>query len=125
MTYAPGMDEPLPADKKRCSQCEAIIDRAALICMRCRADQPAAAAPSVPSVPAATDIVHRRKNKTTAGLLAIFLGGVGAHKFYLGQTSNGILYAVLCFTLIPALLGLIDGIRILAMTPERFAQRFG
>lgn len=73
----------------------------------------------------ATEEVHGRRSKTVAGLLAIFLGGVGAHKFYLGQTTNGILYLVLSFTLIPALLGLIDGIRILAMTPERFAQRFG
>lgn len=109
--------EALPADKKECVECGAILDQGALLCMRCRADQPRAAAP--------TEMVHSRRNKTVAGLLAIFLGGVGAHKFYLGQTSNGILYLVLCFTLVPALLGLIDGIAMLSMTPERFAQRFG
>ena len=32
------------------------------------------------------------KSKTTAGLLAIFLGGVGAHKFYLGYTGIGLLH---------------------------------
>ena len=36
------------------------------------------------------------------------------------KTTNGILYLVLCFTLVPALLGVIDGIRILAMTDARF-----
>lgn len=70
-------------------------------------------------------IVGRGRSRKTAGILAILLGGVGAHKFYLGQTTNGILYLVLCFTLVPALLGLIDGIRILAMTDARFRERFG
>lgn len=28
------------------------------------------------------------KNKTTAGLLALFLGGIGVHKFYLGKSSG-------------------------------------
>lgn len=32
------------------------------------------------------------KNKTTAGLLAIFLGGWGVHKFYLGYTVPGIIF---------------------------------
>lgn len=32
------------------------------------------------------------KSKTTATLLAFFLGGLGAHKFYLGQTGQGILF---------------------------------
>src|SRR5262249_50224545 len=34
------------------------------------------------------------KNRTTAFLLTFFLGGVGAHRFYLGQVGLGILYAV-------------------------------
>lgn len=32
------------------------------------------------------------KSKTTAYLLLIFLGAIGAHKFYLGKTGKGILY---------------------------------
>ena len=31
-----------------------------------------------------------QKNPTTAVLLALFLGGIGVHKFYLGQTGMGI-----------------------------------
>lgn len=32
------------------------------------------------------------KNKTLAAILALFLGGLGIHKFYLGKTAAGILY---------------------------------
>jgi TM2 domain-containing membrane protein YozV len=32
------------------------------------------------------------KNKVVAGLLAIFVGGLGIHKFYLGKVGQGILY---------------------------------
>ena len=33
-----------------------------------------------------------RKNKTVALVLCIFLGGLGAHKFYVGKVGAGILY---------------------------------
>ena len=33
-----------------------------------------------------------RKSKTTALLLCIFLGGFGAHKFYVGKIGMGIVY---------------------------------
>ncbi|MBR1373314.1 TM2 domain-containing protein [bacterium] len=48
-------------------------------------------------------------NKVAYALLAIFLGGFGAHNFYAGKTVKGIIYLVLCWTFIPALLGLIEG----------------
>ncbi|MBV8477989.1 MAG: TM2 domain-containing protein, partial [Acidobacteria bacterium] len=35
-------------------------------------------------------------NRTTAGILAILLGGFGVHKFYLGQTTAGIITIVAC-----------------------------
>lgn len=33
-----------------------------------------------------------KKNKTVALLLAIFLGGIGAHRFYVGKGGTGIIY---------------------------------
>ena len=36
------------------------------------------------------------KSKTTAVLLAFFLGGLGLHKFYLGKTFQGFLYLIFC-----------------------------
>jgi TM2 domain-containing membrane protein YozV len=52
------------------------------------------------------------------------LGGIGAHKFYLGQTTNATLPGSRS-PRSPAFLGIIDGILMLRMTRERFAQRFG
>lgn len=49
-----------------------------------------------------------RKSRGTALLLTLFLGGVGAHRFYLGQVGWGILYAVFFWTLIPALVALVE-----------------
>lgn len=50
------------------------------------------------------------KNKLTAGLLGIILGGIGAHKFYLGSFGMGVVYLLFCWTGIPAIIGFIEGI---------------
>lgn len=60
------------------------------------------------------------KNKTTAGLLAIFLGGFGIHKFYLGKIGMGILYLLFCWTYIPSIVGFIEGIIYLCSNDENF-----
>jgi TM2 domain-containing membrane protein YozV len=49
-----------------------------------------------------------RKSPTTGVLLALFLGGVGAHRFYLRQVGVGVIYVLLCWTFIPAIVGLIE-----------------
>ena len=64
------------------------------------------------------------KNKTTAGILAIFLGGLGVHRFYLGQIGLGVLYLVFCWTFIPAVVALIDGIIFLTKSEEAFAEKY-
>lgn len=65
------------------------------------------------------------KNKIVAGILALFLGGIGAHKFYLGRIGQGILYLLFCWTGIPAVLGLIEGIIYLISSDENFAMKYG
>lgn len=64
------------------------------------------------------------KNRTTAGILAILLGGLGVHYFYLGKALPGIVYLLLCCTGIPAILGLIQGIIMLTMTDEQFYNKY-
>lgn len=64
------------------------------------------------------------KNRNVAILLAFFLGGLGGHKFYLGQPGRGILYALFCWTLIPSLLALISFFRLILMTDEVFAEKY-
>ncbi len=58
------------------------------------------------------------KSKGLAIVLALFLGGLGIHKFYLGKTGMGFLYLIFCWTFIPAILGVIDAI-VLATRNER------
>lgn len=66
-----------------------------------------------------------RKEKTTAALLALLLGGFGAQRFYLGQTGLGILSLIFCWTYIPTLIGLIEGIVLLCMDENEFHRRHG
>lgn len=64
------------------------------------------------------------KNKTTAGLLALFLGGLGVHQFYLGNGGKGVLYLLFFWTLIPGFIGFIDGIILLTMSDEVFNLKY-
>lgn len=41
------------------------------------------------------------RNSSTAFVLALLLGGFGAHRFYLRQSGWGITYLLFCWTLIP------------------------
>ncbi len=64
------------------------------------------------------------KDKTLAGLLALILGSLGIHRFYLGQTKLGILYIILLFTGVSAILGLIDAVMFLTMNQEDFDDKY-
>ena len=65
------------------------------------------------------------KSKATAGILAILLGGLGIHKFYLGRTLMGLLYFFFCWTFIPGVVGLVEGIIYLTLSDEEFERRYG
>lgn len=64
-----------------------------------------------------------RKSKTAAGLLGIFLGGLGVHNFYLGHTGRALaqlLMTLLSFGLlapVSVLWGFIEGVGILCARP--------
>ena len=64
------------------------------------------------------------KNKIVAGILAILLGGIGVHKFYLGKIGQGVVYILFCWTYIPAIIGLIEGIIILCSNDENFELKY-
>jgi hypothetical protein len=49
-----------------------------------------------------------RRDEVVGILLALFLGGFGAHHFYLRRTGLGILYLCFCWTAIPSLLGFVE-----------------
>ena len=64
------------------------------------------------------------KNRTTAWLLAIFLWGLWVHKFYLGQSSQGFFYLIFCWTFIPAIIGLFEGISYFSHDQERWDNKY-
>ncbi|WP_055075521.1 NINE protein [Pseudanabaena sp. 'Roaring Creek'] len=64
------------------------------------------------------------KTKTTALLLCFFLGALGGHKFYLGQTGWGIAYLLLCWTVIPSIAAFVEFIMFLIMTEDEFNRKY-
>lgn len=98
---------------KKCPQCGAPIDSTATSCKFCGAEVPIQPQPQQqqpqyqqpqyqqpqyqpPQViiqqQSAQPIYKSSKNKVVAAVLAFFLGGIGIHKFYLGQGGMGVLY---------------------------------
>lgn len=49
-----------------------------------------------------------KKDGTIGVILALLLGGFGAHKFYMGKVGQGVLYLLFVWTFIPALVALIE-----------------
>jgi TM2 domain-containing membrane protein YozV len=64
------------------------------------------------------------RSRVTAALFAIFLGGLGIHKFYLGHIVGGLIYLVFCWTFIPSLVGFIEGIMFLVMSDSDFNNEY-
>jgi len=64
------------------------------------------------------------KNRTTAAVFAFFLGGLGVHRFYLGQVGLGILYFCLMFIGVSFVLGFIDAAVFMTMDDKEFDRRY-
>lgn len=89
-------------------------------CAECsRTPNPAVARP--PSQP----VVTGSRSRVGAALFALLLGGFGIHKFYLGRIGQGIVYLLFCWTFIPALIAVIEGIIYLVMSEEDFHRKYG
>jgi len=94
-----------------CRDCGSVIHARAEICPKCGVRQK-----MIPTAGART--------RVAAGILALFLGGLGAHKFYLGKPGMGILYLLFCWTFVPAGVGLIEGIVYLCMSDAAFNANY-
>jgi len=64
------------------------------------------------------------RSKIVAGLLGIFLGGIGVQAFYLGKITRGIFSIIFCWTGIPALIGFFEGLIILVGNTKDFEERY-
>jgi TM2 domain-containing membrane protein YozV len=76
-----------------------------------------------------TYLTHQRdyqnmRNKYVAAILALFVGFIGVHRFYLGQKGLGIAYLLFFWTAIPAVLSFIDGILFLVMDEDAFNEKY-
>jgi len=104
------MAAPTPSASERgmitCGACDNTLHETAPICPHCGASQRS----------------RGYKSKLAAGLLAIFLGGFGVHRFYLGQWW-GIFYLLLFWLMVPGLIALIEGIVFLVTSQESWDQR--
>ena len=74
------------------------------------------------------------KSKLAAGLLGVFLGWLGIHKFYLGYNKEGLIMLLACVigglvtygvaAWIVGLIGLIEGIIYLSKSDQEFATQY-
>lgn len=64
------------------------------------------------------------KSRIVAALLAFFLGGFGVHKFYLNKNGQGFLHLIFCWTYIPAIIALIEGIGYLMQSDGAFQEKY-
>lgn len=64
------------------------------------------------------------KSKGVAALLAFFFGGLGFHKFYLGQPITGLLYLFFCWTFVPMFLGFLEALLYLTMSGHSFDMKY-
>jgi len=71
----------------------------------------------------ASQRTKRYKSKVATGVLAILLGGLGVHRFYLGQWW-GIFYLLLFWTMIPGIIAMIEGIVILVSNSEKWDNKY-
>ena len=61
-------------------------------------------------------------SRTTVAICAILLGGLGVHRFMLGDTTGGIIRLVTCGGC--GILGWVEGIIYLMKTDEEFYQTY-
>lgn len=64
------------------------------------------------------------KDKTVTALLALFLGWIGIHRFYLGKTVVGLIYLIFCWTFIPAIISFIEAIIFFTMDQQAFDAKY-
>lgn len=116
-------------NKKFCQHCGELIDKDCVICPKCgkqvkelsqknSADSSpiiinnnnnnSASASAAVNVGGQVMRSGKPVNKIVYCLLALFLGGIGIHKFYAGKIGMGIVYILFCWTGIPAVIAFIE-----------------
>ena len=102
----------------KCQKCGAEVPNDSAFCPECGAkiEQTSSNVVNAPSQGNAS------KDRTTAAILAILLGDLGIHWFYVGKTVRGVIALLFCWTWIPGIIGLIKGIQWLVKDDAFFQQ---
>ena len=74
------------------------------------------------SRPAPVNMNEKTVNKIAYGLIAIFIGDFGIHRFYAGKWLSGIIYLLFFWTFIPGILGFIEGIIALTRNDDGYGN---
>jgi TM2 domain-containing membrane protein YozV len=99
--------QPTDATQVYCRYCGTCIGHLDNLCPACNAGQNL-----------------KPRNQVVAGLLALFLGGLGMHRFYLGQWW-GIFYFLLCWSGLPMLIAFVEAIVFLTADKQHWKSRYG
>jgi TM2 domain-containing membrane protein YozV len=75
-------------------------------------------------VPRVTGSLVQPRSRGVAIASALLLGGLGIHKFYLGKPGFGLAYLIFCWTFIPTLISLCEGIQYALMDEAEFQRRY-
>jgi TM2 domain-containing membrane protein YozV/ribosomal protein L40E len=102
-------------EHKFCVACGEKLDFLAETCPKCGVRQP-----RFPGAQVQGGISRR----IAAALFAILLGTFGVHKFYLGKIGMGILYLLFFWTVIPTIVGVIEGIIYLTKSDDAFEEQY-
>lgn len=130
--------------RKFCRQCGVGLNPEQVVCIKCGSGVKTGMARLMDGA-----AITGPKSKVVAGLLAILLGGLGAHKFYMGSWGWGTIYLVNLFVILPissalslfviglpflilsgafasvvGIMSLIEGILYLTMSDEAFAAKY-
>ena len=101
---------------KFCPNCGAETQAVQVVCIKC----------GVALQNVSATATSGGKSRITTALLAIFLGGIGAHEFYLGHSTSGLIRLAIGIVglaiFIPAasIIGLIEGIIYLTKSDDEF-----
>lgn len=108
------------SDMIHCSGCGKEIHSTAMACPSCGAQLK-------------QNVLKTNKSKVVAGVLALFFGGLGIHKFYLGQIGLGILYVCCTFfgflllfipTIIIGVIAFVEAIVYFCTSDEEFNNKY-
>jgi TM2 domain-containing membrane protein YozV len=99
--------QPTDATQVYCRYCGTSIGHLDNLCPACNAEQNL-----------------KPRSQLVAGLLALFLGGLGVHRFYLGQWW-GIFYFLLCWSGVPMLIALVEAVAFLTADKQHWKSRYG